>query len=91
MVLKGDSWFRLVKAAAKLIEQGVEGVMQVKQNSALYPKVYIKAALNNSPGGVHIVMKGRHPNGHNLIALGYRYSSKKTLFFILTELLLIAM
>ena len=77
MVLKGDSWFGSVKAAAKLAGMGVESVMQVKQNSALYPKEYIENALTNSPGGVHIVLKGRHPEGHNLIALGYRYSSKK--------------
>jgi hypothetical protein len=34
------------------------------------------------PGGVHIVLEGAHPNGQQLIALGYRYSTKKTLFFV---------
>jgi hypothetical protein len=34
------------------------------------------------PGGVHIVLKGTAPNGIELIALGYRYSTKTTLFFV---------
>ena len=36
------------------------------------------------PGGegVHIVLMGTHPNGVPLIALGYQYSTKTTLFFV---------
>jgi len=34
---------------------------------------------------VHIVLKGKHPNGEKLVCVGYRYFSKKTLFFIMTE------
>ena len=85
MVLKGDAWFGSVRAVANLAEKGVEGILQVKQNTALFPKEYIETALKGCPGGVHIVLRGRHPNGHNLIAIGYRYSSKKTLLFIMTE------
>ena len=32
-----------------------------------------------------IVMKGRHCNGHTLIAKGYRYLSRKTLFLVTTD------
>ena len=85
MIVKGDAWFGSVRAASSLAERGVEGILQVKQNSGLYPKEFIETALKDCPGGVHIVLRGRHPNGHNLIAIGYRYSSKKTLFFIMTE------
>ena len=85
MIVKGDAWFGSVRAASSLAERGVEGILQVKQNSGLYPKDFVETALKDSPGGVHIVLRGRHPNGHNLIAIGYRYSSKKTLFFIMTE------
>ena len=38
----------------------------------------------NDDGGISIVMKGCL-NEHNLIAIGYRYSSKKTLFFVMTD------
>ena len=59
--------------------------MQVKTGHSLYPKNFIEDVLDGSPGGVHIVLKGQHPNGKILVAIGYRYSSKKTLFFIMTE------
>ena len=85
LVMKGDAWFGSVKAAASLAERGMEGVFQVKTAHSLYPKEYIEKLLKNAPGGVHVVLKGRHPNGHTLVAVGYRYSSKKTLFFICTE------
>ena len=75
--MKGDSWFGSVKAAAALAQKGIECVLQVKTNSRLYPKEFIGKALDGAPGGTHIVMKGVHPNGATLIAIGYRYSSKK--------------
>ena len=60
-------------------------MLQVKTGHSLFPKKFIEHALEGSPGGVHIVLKGRHPSGKVLIAIGYRYSSKKTLFFVMTE------
>ena len=78
----GDSWFGSVKAAAEL---DCEAVFQVKTAHALYPKKYIEKALEGGPGGIWIVMKGTHTNGKALVAVGYMYSSRKTLFFIATE------
>ena len=83
--MKGDSWFGSVKAAAKIAENGMHAVLQVKTATLLYPKQFIDDALSGAPGGVHIVLRGKHPNGNTLVAVGYRYSSKKTLFFIMTE------
>ena len=80
MVIKGDAWFGSVKAAAALAEEGTEAVLQVKTGHSLFPKKFIEDALSGSPGGVHIVLRGRHPNGKLLIALGYRYLSKKLYF-----------
>ena len=85
LILKGDAWFGSVKAAANLAERGIECIMQVKTSHSLFPKSFIEEKLKDSPGGVHIVLKGRHPNGKILIAMGYRYSGKKTLFFIMTS------
>ena len=83
--MKGDAWFGSVNSAANLAQRGIDGVMQVKTAHSMYPKDYIEKLLDGMPGGVHVVMRGRHPNGHNLIAIGYRNSSKKTLFFIMTQ------
>jgi len=51
----------------------------VKNNKGLFPKDYIEKALEDAPGGVQTA-----PNGIELIALGYRYSTKTTLFFVAT-------
>lgn len=82
--IKGDAWFGSVTAVSELALRGFEGVMQVKQNHGLYPKKVIEDALKESPGGVHIILKGTlHEN--TIIAIGYRYNSKKTLFFAMTS------
>ena len=82
--MKGDSWFGSVKSAVNLAQRGMHGIFNVKQAHALYPKDFIADVLKNAPGGVHIVLKGRH-EGHTIIAIGYRYSSKSTLFFVMTD------
>ena len=83
--MKGDSWFGSVKAAASLGARGIQGVFNVKQCHLLYPKKFIAEALDKCPGGVSIVLKGKHHNGQTLVAVGYRYSSKKTLLFLMTD------
>jgi len=74
-----------VLAASEVGMHGHEGVFQVKQNSALYPKSFIEDALKEAPGGVHNVSKGSAPNGVPLVAAGYCYSRKTTLYFVATE------
>ena len=41
--------------------------------------------LKDAPGGTHIVLTGKGPKGTPLMAIGYRYSSKSTLFCVCTE------
>ena len=79
---EGDAWFGSVKAVALAAEKGHLAMLQVKNNKALYPKDFINSTLSGMPGGVHIVLEATHSNGTPLIALGYRYSKKTTLFFI---------
>ena len=74
LVMKGDAWFGSVNSAANLAQRGINSVMQVKTAYSMYPKDYIENLMDGMPGGVHVVMKGRHPNRHNVIAIGYRYS-----------------
>jgi hypothetical protein len=71
--IRGDAWFGSVRTASEVGSRGHEGVFQVKQYSALYPKDFITKALEDAPGGVSIVLDGTAPNGVPLIALGYRY------------------
>jgi hypothetical protein len=81
--VQGDAWFGSVRAAAALGAKGHRAVLQVKNNSGLFPKSFIMDALENAPGGVHIVLKGTAPNGIELVAIGYRYSTKTTVFLLL--------
>lgn len=85
LIVKGDSWFGSVRAAAALAQRGIQSILQIKTGHSLYPKDFIDEVLCNCPGGVHVVLEGIHPDGMKLIAIGYRYSSKKTLFFVMSE------
>jgi hypothetical protein len=60
---------------------GHRAILQVKNNKALFPKEFTAGALEDAPGGVHIVLKGKAHNGVDLLAIGYRYFTKTTLFF----------
>jgi hypothetical protein len=82
--LQGDAWFGSVKAAAALGRKRIRAVLQVKNKKGFFPKDYIEKVLEDAPGGVHIVLTGTAPNSIELIALGYRYSTKTTLFFVAT-------
>jgi hypothetical protein len=81
----GDAWFGSVRAASEIERRGHEAVFQIKQNHSLYPKAFIKEALKEAPEGVHIVLEGMTQCEIPLIAIGYRYSRKTILFFLLTK------
>jgi hypothetical protein len=58
----------------------------VKQNHhALYPKEFIEKASKDAPDGIHIILEGTMKDEVPLVALGYRYSWKTTLFFVRTK------
>jgi len=37
------------------------------------------------PGETHIVLEGQYPDGPTLIAIGYQYNLKVTLYFVITK------
>ena len=82
--VKADAWFGSVLTCIELVTRGYEGIFQVKQNHGQYPKDYIEKALEKAPGGVSIVLKAVASNEKPIIAMGYRYNAKKTLFFIMS-------
>jgi hypothetical protein len=83
--IRGDAWFGSVNTANEVGIRGHEGVFQVKQYHNLFPKVFIENALKEAPGGVHIVLEGVTKDEVKLVAIGYRYSRKTILHFVLTE------
>ena len=63
----------------------MEAIMQIKSNHGLYPKQFIPDALADGPGGSHIVLTATYPDEVKFVAVGYRYNSKVTLFFVATK------
>ena len=62
--------------------RGHEWVGPVKNAFAGYPKIFMQKNLEKAPGGVQLVMKGKHPEGFDLVATGYKYNKKTVLMFV---------
>jgi hypothetical protein len=69
--IKDDAWFGSVRACAVLGEKGHKIFLQIKGNKGLYPKVFIEEHMASTPGCASIVLKGTHPNGVPIVAIGY--------------------
>jgi hypothetical protein len=74
-----------VRAANEVGLQGHEGGFQIKTYHASYPKEFIEEALKDAPGGVFIALEGTLKDEAPLVALGFRYSRKTIIFFVLTK------
>jgi len=61
--------------------------LMMLMSKALSPKEFMAGALEVAPGGVHILLKGKALNDVDMLAIGYRYSTKTTLLFLLPYLL----
>ena len=84
-VLMGDAWFGSVRAAAAAWKRNMDVVYQIKTNYGLFPKQFIEEKLKDASSGMHIVLEGKHPEGANLVVIGYRYNLKVTLYFVITK------
>jgi hypothetical protein len=81
-----DSWFGSVKAAIAVAVLGVHLMAVVKTGHAGFPKVELQTLMADMPGGVWAVLKSDPANtgGVPLLVIGYKYNTKKVLFFITT-------
>ncbi len=89
--VKGDAWFGSVRSVCNvsLCEKngvGKEAFFQLKNNSRGFPKKQLKDILKNEPGGASVVLTAKDPDtGTDLLAIGYKYNTKTTLFFVGTQ------
>ena len=82
----GDSWFGSVKAAANVGQTGNHACFNVKTGHSRFPKAFLQNAMKDFPGGTWITMEGKaEKEGVDLIAIGYKYNSKKVLTFVTTR------
>jgi hypothetical protein len=83
--IQGDAWFGSVRAANEVALRGHNNVFQIEQYHASFPKKIINEAVKEAPGGVHILLEGTQDEVQ-FVALGYRYSQKTVLHFVLTKM-----
>ena len=55
----------------------------MKTAHGLYPKDYLQETLRPLPAGSHLVLQATY-EGQDLLAIGYKYHSRKVLFFVAT-------
>jgi hypothetical protein len=59
--------------------------LQVETGHGLFPKKFIEETLKEAPSGVWIVLESIR-DGIPLIAIGYHYSTRNTLFLLLLKI-----
>ena len=72
-----------MKSACEVAETGHHCVMVVKTAHSRFPKKFLEEKMKEFPGGTWIVFKGRgKQTNKELVAIGYKYNTKKVLQFI---------
>jgi hypothetical protein len=85
-IFYGDSWFASVKTAEAIKDLGHELCGPVKTNYSLFPKDELERILQEWPGGTSLVLESTTPaKGVKLLAIGYKYNSRKVLNFVATK------
>ena len=77
-------WLPLQAASALKTKLDVEFVGCVKTNSGSFPKTYLHQHLKDKPAGSRLVLAGVY-DGVELLAIGYKYSKQRVLFFVATK------
>ena len=85
LIYYGDSWFGSLKITLWLLETyGHESIFVIKTNHGGLPKAQMEEIMKDFPSGSNITMKAT-VRGKVVYFVGYRYNSKKTLLFLLSE------
>ena len=65
---------------------GHEIIASVKSNSGWFPRKQIESKMKDWPGGSYLVLECKTPeNGVDLVAIGYKYNSRRVLTFVMTK------
>ena len=80
-----DSWFASVKGSDLVAEYGHEFVGPVKTSTSLFMKDELEHLMKDWTSGTHIIMQGVSSNNNSLLAIGYKYNTKKVLSFVATK------
>ena len=82
-----DSWFSSVKTAEEMAAAGVDYCGPVKTIHKGFCLATLEKLMKDWPGGSYLFMKSNpsFPGERPLLAIGYKYNSRKVLGFIATE------
>ena len=82
-----DSWFSSVKNAEDMAAAGVDYCGPVKTSHQGYCLATLENLIKDWPGGSYLVLRitPRFPGESPLLAICYKYNSRKVLGFIATE------
>jgi hypothetical protein len=83
-VFFGDSWFSSVETTCQLWSKfGCRHGGILNSNHSRFPKKWTETTMKDWPAGSHIVLEGRATReGVDLIAMGHKHNSRKSLCFI---------
>jgi hypothetical protein len=82
----GDSWFASVESATHTkLKFNSEFVGPVKTAYSRFPRKFLEKTMAEWPGGTWLVLEGKGHEGVDLLAIGYKYNSRKVLSFITTK------
>ena len=83
-VVFGDSWFSSVEAVCQLcVRSKLYYTGIVKTNHACFPKKSLEKTMKGWPPGSYLVLEGHATlEGVKIVAIRYRYNSRKRIFFI---------
>ena len=63
-----------------------ECICSIKSNTSCFPHAQLKKEMKNFPSGAYLVMECMAPGTNvNLVAIAYKYNSKKTLLFAMSR------
>jgi len=79
-----DSGWGGVEMVVALAKKGYACIVHLKGAHALFPLAHLEENLRGFPGGSHLEMKAI-VDGVTLMAIGYKYNSKGTLYFLAPE------
>jgi hypothetical protein len=82
---KGDSWFTGVPSVESAADAGHAYFGALKTSTKCTPYEELIDKMKEWPSGSHLVMECHTPKGHDLICIGYKYSSSKVLVFLGTK------
>ena len=82
-----DRWFSEMKAATEAMSEGVDYCAPTKTIHNGCYLATLEKLIKDWPGGSYLVLKStpRFPGESPLLAIGYKYNSRKVLGFIATE------